>query len=126
VASGFAVASAAVLPGEGVTLWYRVRDLDAARAWYARTLGFREIYADPDGAWVKLERDGTEIALAEGVPEPEGPIAHLDVEDVKEEANRLRAEGVDVGVVLELHGQIRLLEVIDPDGNRIELGQELE
>jgi len=28
-------------------------------------------------------------------------------------------------VVLELHGQIRLVEVADPDGNRIEFGQEL-
>jgi catechol 2,3-dioxygenase-like lactoylglutathione lyase family enzyme len=119
------VASATVAPSEGVTLWYRVRDLAAARAWYADTLGFREIYADPDGAWVKVERDGTEIALAEGVPEPEGPIAHIEVEDIKAEASRLRAAGAEVGVVLELHGQIRLLEIVDPDGNRIELGQEL-
>jgi catechol 2,3-dioxygenase-like lactoylglutathione lyase family enzyme len=114
-----------LLPRDGVTLWYRVRDLEAARSWYARTLGFRETYADPEGAWVKLERDGTEIALAEGTPEQEGPVAHVDVEDVKGEAQRLREDGVDVGVVLELHGQIRLLEVTDPDGNRIELGQEL-
>jgi hypothetical protein len=47
------------------------------------------------------------------------------VDDVKAEAERLRGAGAAVGVVLELHGQIRLLEVIDPDGNRIELGQEL-
>lgn len=111
--------------GDGVTLWYRVRDLDAARAWYVRTLGFEETYADPDGGWVKLERGGTEIALAEGEPEGEAPVAHVEVGDVKAEAERLREEGVRVGVVLELHGQIRLLEVTDPDGNRLELGQEL-
>jgi catechol 2,3-dioxygenase-like lactoylglutathione lyase family enzyme len=125
VAAGFSLASGAVLGGDGVTLWYRVRDLAAARDWYTRTLRFRETYADPDGGWLKLERDGTEIALSEGEPEQEGPVAHVDVEDVKDEAERLRAEGAEVGVVLELHGQIRLLEVIDPDGNRIELGQEL-
>jgi hypothetical protein len=27
--------------------------------------------------------------------------------------------------VLELHGQIRLLDVFDPDGNRLQLAQEL-
>jgi hypothetical protein len=27
--------------------------------------------------------------------------------------------------VLELHGQMRLLDVFDPDGNRIQLAQEL-
>jgi catechol 2,3-dioxygenase-like lactoylglutathione lyase family enzyme len=114
-----------VLSGEGVTLWYRVRDLDAARDWYTGTLRFLEAYADPEGEWVKVVRAGTEIALALGEPEEDGPVAHVEVEDVKQEAERLRAEGVDVGVVLELHGQIRLLEVIDPDGNRLELGEEL-
>ena len=49
----------------------------------------------------------------------------IDVDDVKAEAERLRAAAVDVGVVVEVHGQIRLLDVFDPDGNRIQLTQEL-
>ena len=110
---------------ERVTLWYRVRDLDSARAWYVDALGFEETYVEPEGAWVKVERDGTTIALAQGEPESGGPVAHVDVSDVKAEADRLRERGVDVGVVLELHGQIRLLQITDPDGNRLELGQEL-
>jgi hypothetical protein len=65
-----------------------------------------------------------EIALAEGEPE-EGGVAHVDVEDVKAEAERLRGVGVSVGVVLELHGHVRLLDVYDPDGNRIQLAQDL-
>jgi hypothetical protein len=44
---------------------------------------------------------------------------------VKAEAERLRSAGVEVGTVLELHGQMRLLDVFDPDGNRIQLAQEL-
>jgi hypothetical protein len=44
---------------------------------------------------------------------------------VKAEAERLRRDGVDVGVVVELHGEMRLLEVVDPDGNRIELGEDV-
>ena len=66
----------------------------------------------------------TEVGLAEGEPE-EGGVAAVDVDDVKAEAERLRAEGVDVGVVFELHGEMRLLDVYDPDGNRIQLAQEL-
>jgi len=114
-----------VASSDGVTLWYRVRDLSAARDWYTTTLRFDEDYADPDGAWIRLKRGATQIALAEGEPEADGPVAHVDVGDVKAEADRLRANGADVGVVLELHGQIRLVEVADPDGNRIEFGQEL-
>lgn len=108
----------------GTTVWYRVRDLDAAREFYTANLGFTESYRADDG-WMRLERDGAEIALALGEPDPDGGVAHVDVEDVKAEAERLRRQGVEVGVVLELYGEIRLLDVGDPDGNRIELGQEL-
>ena len=107
------------------TIWYGVRDLDDARRFYRSELGFTETYFDADGRWSKLERDGTSIALAEGEPDPDGAVAHVDVEDVKAEAARLRGDGVDVGVVLELHGHMRLLDVFDPDGNRIQLAQEL-
>jgi catechol 2,3-dioxygenase-like lactoylglutathione lyase family enzyme len=109
-----------------VTLvWYHVRDLDAARAFYRDKLGFTETFADDDGTWVKLERNGMEIGLAQGEPQEESGVAHVDVDDVKATAEELRAAGVEVGVVFELHGQIRLLDVFDPDGNRLQLAQEL-
>jgi catechol 2,3-dioxygenase-like lactoylglutathione lyase family enzyme len=107
-------------------VWYHVRDLAAGRRFYTSKLGFREIYLDPDGRWAKLERAGMEIGLAEGEPDgADGAVAHVDVPDVKATAEELRRDGVHVGVVLELHGEMRLLDVFDPDGNRIELAQEL-
>ena len=42
---------------------------------------------------------------------------------MKADADRLRDEGVEVGTVLELAGQMRLVDVFDPDGNRIQLAQ---
>lgn len=108
-----------------MTVWYHVRDLQAARAFYRDRLGFLEGYSDDEGAWLKLERGGTGIALAQGEPDVDGAVAHVDVEDIKAEAERLRAEGVAVGVVLELHGEVRLLDVFDPDGNRIQLAQDI-
>lgn len=109
---------------EPVTVWYHVRDLDAGRAFYREKLGFEETYFDADARWSKLRRGDMEIALAEGEP-ADGGVAHVDVPDVKAEAERLRADGISVGTVLELHGQMRLLDVFDPDGNRIQLAQEL-
>jgi catechol 2,3-dioxygenase-like lactoylglutathione lyase family enzyme len=106
-------------------VWYRVKDLDAGRAFYTQKLGFTETYIDSEGRWAKLERDGMQIAIAEGDPEEEAGVATVDVEDVKAEAERLRSEGVETGVVFELHGEMRLLDVFDPDGNRIQLAQEL-
>jgi catechol 2,3-dioxygenase-like lactoylglutathione lyase family enzyme len=106
-------------------VWYHVRDLDAARAFYRDKLGFTETYVDEEGAWAKLERSGMEVGLAEGEPQEDGGVAHVDVEDVKAAAEKLRAEGVEVGVVFELHGEMRLLDVFDPDGNRLQFAQEL-
>ena len=105
-------------------VWYRVRDLELGRRFYADTLGFAETYFDEDGRWALLERGEMQIALAEGEPE-EGGVATIDVEDVKAEAERLRGASVDVGTVVELHGEVRLLDVFDPDGNRLQLSQEL-
>jgi catechol 2,3-dioxygenase-like lactoylglutathione lyase family enzyme len=108
------------------TVWYHVRDFDAGRDFYARRLGFTETYVDADGRWAKLERNGIEIGLAEGEPQgDDGGVAHVDVGDVKAVAEELRKDGVDVGVVFELHGQMRLLDVFDPDGNRLQFAQEL-
>jgi catechol 2,3-dioxygenase-like lactoylglutathione lyase family enzyme len=106
-------------------VWYHVRDLDAARGFYTGTLGFSETYVDEDDRWAKLEHGEMRIALAEGQPQSEGPVAIVDVEDVKAEAERLRGAGVDVGTVLELHDQLRVVDLFDPDGNRIQLAQEL-
>ena len=110
----------------GTPIWYHVRDLDAGREFYTRKLGFTELYVDAEGRWAKLERDATEIGLAEGEPQGEdGGVAYVDVDDVKAVANDLRNGGVDVGVVFELHGEMRLLDVYDPDGNRLQFAQEL-
>jgi catechol 2,3-dioxygenase-like lactoylglutathione lyase family enzyme len=108
-----------------VIVWYHVRDLEAGRAFYTGKLGFTETFLDLDGRWAKLERGAMEIGIAEGEPQGDGGVAHVDVPDVKAAAEQLRSAGVEVGVVLELHGEMRLLDVFDPDGNRVQLAQEL-
>ena len=104
-------------------IWYRVRDLDAARAFYAGPLGFTVDELAED--FVRLSRGRTVIGLAPGEPEAEGGVAMIDVDDIKADAERLRKQGVDVGVVLELRDAMRIVDVFDPDGNRIQLGEEI-
>jgi catechol 2,3-dioxygenase-like lactoylglutathione lyase family enzyme len=110
-------------------LWYRVSDLDAARAFYTEQLGFEQVYADEEDRWIRLNRNGVELAIAEGefAGEAAGDdvVAAVDVSDLKAEAERLREAGVKVGVLLEIPGTIRLLDVFDPDGNRIQLSEEI-
>jgi predicted enzyme related to lactoylglutathione lyase len=114
-----------------VNIWYRVSDLGAARDFYTRTFGFQQVYVDEEDHWARLVRDEVEIALAEGEFSGEGGesdedvIATLQVDDLKAEAERLREAGVKVGVVLEIPSTIRLLDVFDPDGNRIQLSEDV-
>ena len=109
-------------------VWYRVRDLGAARAFYTEVMGFTESFVDEDDGWIALDRGETEIAIGEGEPETgdESPVATIDVDDVKAERERLDQAQVEVGTVLELHGAMRLVDVFDPDGNRIQLAQSLD
>jgi catechol 2,3-dioxygenase-like lactoylglutathione lyase family enzyme len=107
-----------------VRVWYQVRDLAAARAFYTQKLGFAETFVDGDGRWAKLQRGDMQIALAQGEPR-DGGVAAVDVDDVRAEAERLRRVEVDVGVVLELHNEVRLVDVFDPDGNRIQLVEQI-
>jgi catechol 2,3-dioxygenase-like lactoylglutathione lyase family enzyme len=107
------------------TVWYRVRNLDAARAFYRDKLGFEETSIALDKTWASLLRGRTSVGLTEEEPEGGEGVAMVDVDDVRAEADRLREEKVEVGVVLELHDEIRLVDVFDPDGNRLQLSQVL-
>jgi catechol 2,3-dioxygenase-like lactoylglutathione lyase family enzyme len=107
-------------------VWYLVRDFDRGRDFYKRLLGFDETFVDWDDKWSKLEKGPMRISLAEGEPTLSGGVAAVDVDDVKQTAQRLRDEGVEVGTVLDLAGQVRLVDVFDPDGNRVQLTQEME
>lgn len=107
------------------TVWYHVRDLDEARGFYRDILGFKESSTDVSERWSILKHGEMEIGLAEGEPRDDGGVAHVDVTDVKAQGDRLRAAGVNVGIVFELQGEMRLLDVFDADGNRIQLAQEL-
>src|SRR5205823_261053 len=99
-------------------VWYLARDFDRGRDFYKRLLGFEETFVDWEARTAYLERGPMQIAVGEGDPDPDGGVAMVDVDDVKAEAERLRSEQVNVGVVVELAGQMRLVDVFDPDGNR--------
>ena len=108
-----------------MALWFRIRDVEQARAFYAGPLGFQVVEYDAGRGWLRVARDGVEISFSVADDDEAAGVAQLEVEDVKGEAERLRAAGVNVGVVVELHGAIRLVDVTDPDGNVVQLTQEL-
>jgi catechol 2,3-dioxygenase-like lactoylglutathione lyase family enzyme len=105
---------------------YKVYDFDLGRDFYKRVLGFEEMFVDFDERWATLRRGEMNIAITAGTPDPDGGVAMVDVDDIKAEADRLRGAGVQVGTVVDVAGQMRIVDVFDPDGNRIQLAQPLE
>ncbi len=108
-------------------IWYRVENLERAERFYVDLLGFEELYRDEKDRWMRIGRDKVELHIAESdaaKPDTDTAVA-IEVEDVKAEAQRLREAGANVGVVLEIPGAIRILDVFDPDGNRIQLTQDV-
>ena len=102
---------------------YQVRDFDLGRDFYKRVLGFEETIVDFDERWATLSRGEMHIAVTVGQPDEEGGVAMIDVDDIRAEADRLREAGIRVGTVVEIAGEMRLVDVFDPDGNRIQLAQ---
>jgi catechol 2,3-dioxygenase-like lactoylglutathione lyase family enzyme len=109
---------------DAARVWYHVRDLAAARAFYTEKLGFAETFVDEESRLAELERGGMHIALSEGEPHDLG-VAAVDVADARAEADRLRSDGIEVGVVLEIHDEVRVVDVYDPDGNRLQLVEQV-
>jgi predicted enzyme related to lactoylglutathione lyase len=110
-----------------MNVWYRVSDLDAACRFYVKRLGFVERYRDDEDRWARLELNGVELSLTEDpdADTGEGVMFTADVPNLKDEAERLRAAGVDVSTVIEIPGSMRLVDIQDPDGNRIQLTEEV-
>jgi catechol 2,3-dioxygenase-like lactoylglutathione lyase family enzyme len=108
-----------------VNVWYRVADLDAACAFYTTTLGFELVYRDEDGRWARLSMHGLELSISEERAGDPDVVFTMDVDDVRADAKRLRAAGVDVSTVVEIPSVLRIVDVFDPDGNRVQLSEEI-
>jgi catechol 2,3-dioxygenase-like lactoylglutathione lyase family enzyme len=104
---------------------YQVTDFERGRDFFTRLLGFEETFVDFDESWSNLSNGEMHIAVTRGDPDPEVGTAMVDVDDIRAEAARLRDAGVEVGTIVELAGQMLLVDVFDPDGNRIQLSQPL-
>ena len=102
------------------TVVYQVEDLDAAKDWYARALGFGPYFDEP--FYVGYTVGGFELGLVppeEGAPSGAGgTIAYWGVEDIDSAMAKLLDLGAVLhGAVQDVGGDIRVGSVIDPFGN---------
>jgi predicted enzyme related to lactoylglutathione lyase len=101
------------------TVIYKVPDLEKARAWYSRILGFEPYFAEP--YYVGFQVGGFELGLdpdMEGTAPGGGVIPYWGVADAEDEHRRLLGLGATpMDPVRDVGGGIRVATVRDPFGN---------
>lgn len=101
------------------TVIYKVPDLEAAKTWYARVLGFEPYFAEP--YYVGFRVGGFELGLdpdMEGGRPGEGMVAHWGVADAAAEFERLTRIGAAAHMPpRDVGGGIVVAAVKDPFRN---------
>jgi predicted enzyme related to lactoylglutathione lyase len=101
-------------------LVYPVKDVEKAKAFFAKFLGVEPYVAD--AYYVGFRVGGLEVGL-----DPNGtagPIAYVDVEDIKSNIEAMtEAGGVVVKDVVEVGGGLLIAQVKDASGNVVGLGK---
>lgn len=102
-----------------------VRDIAAAREWYQGFYGRppdmvpneREVcWQLTEGGWVYVVADAERVGNG---------LLTLLVDDLDAELEQLAERGIEPTSIDEIPGAVRKGEFVDPDGNRITLGQPL-
>ena len=101
------------------TVLYPAGDLQAAKEWYSRVLGFPPYFDEP--FYVGFNVGGFELGLdpdARSKPGADGALAYWGVEDAARELERLLSLGAREHQPLqEVGGGIKVASVLDPFGN---------
>jgi len=100
-----------------------VRDREAAIGFYERLLGKPPAMLpnDDEAAW-QLTDSGW-LYVVRDAEKAGGAVVTLLVDDPDAHLAALAERGVETGLVKEIPGAVRSIWVVDPDGNRIQLGQ---
>ena len=102
-------------------LVYPVTDVETAKLFYGRFLG-TEPYADTP-YYVGYRVGDQEIGLDPN--SKEGPIAYIDVDDIKEALQQMTGAGAEiVQDVRDVARGLLIAQVKDPDGNVVGLRQQ--
>jgi catechol 2,3-dioxygenase-like lactoylglutathione lyase family enzyme len=106
-------------------LTYNVKDKDRALRFWVDVLGVKQIPSQVDAEhiiWLQLP-SGTMVHLIENQDAPSVPSHHgaFEVDDIEATAETLRSQGVETTQINTRNDGQRSFNVIDPDGNRVEI-----
>lgn len=122
-------------------VWYTVSDWEKAMKFYKETLGLTVLFSDEKMKWAEFttgetkEQQGAKLAIhktdapqkstAQGTVDG-GAVAVFLVDDAVAAKKALEEKGVKFeGEIKEIPQMVKIADFMDPDGNRLELVQEL-
>jgi CreA protein len=113
-----------------LTLAFQVSDRGASARWYEQMLGCRPLYDVEEMRWCELASpvDGVTIGLSDdGKAERGGPVPTWEVADVDAVRRDLESRGVAFeGDTVTVPGFVKLATLLDPDGHRLMLAEDLQ
>lgn len=112
-------------------VFYFVTDWEKAKKFYGETLGLGSAYCTDEGGWAEFKTN-SDVRLAIHKVQPGQPVtkgggtAIFSVADAHAAKSDLEKRGVVFdGDIRELPGMVRLGTFRDPDGNALQIAQDL-
>jgi catechol 2,3-dioxygenase-like lactoylglutathione lyase family enzyme len=116
-----------------MTTWLPVTNLDRSQLFYKDVLNLSLVFENKDLGWAEFQLGSPDVHLAlhsfdylDEIPTNGGATIRLFVDNLPETIEELREKGVVfVTDIHRMDGQLRICDFIDPDGNTIQLAEEL-
>lgn len=113
--------------------WIVVKDIRSAIDFYTKVLGLKLKVFEEKYGWAELcgSEGGSTLGIAQQndfdkIPAGQNAVVTLSVEDLIKAKEELIQKGAQmVGDIMEVPGHVKLQMVIDPDGNRMQLVEQI-
>lgn len=111
--------------------WIVVKDFKKAVQFYTEVVGLKLIAMHEEFPWAELEgyEGGAKLGISgegDGFKAGDNACVTFTVESIEQAREELLAKGATcVGEIQEVPGHVKLQMVVDPDGNHVQLVEEI-
>lgn len=115
-------------------IWIVTKDLKSAVRFYTQVIGLKLKNLHEDFGWAELQGEdgGAFLGIAQkndydDIAPGSNAVIAITVQDLEKTKKELISKGAKmIGDILEVPGHVKLQTLIDQDGNRLQLAQQLK